>query len=201
MPTSQRPSRTWPGFGLRRDQPNRSAPSLRQRTSWRSEKRRSGFSGSTCVSFFARNAIGSMPSFSAISSIAISSAIRPGASPGARMALPSGRSSTASRMEILRFGAGVEQLGLAGRRLRLAVRLVARAALVRDGGDRAVLERADLDVLRRSRGDAWSCWASAAAGIATFTGAAGRLRAPAPPSPRPRAGTACRRTRRPHRAT
>ncbi|MNS92123.1 hypothetical protein D3C72_1262470 [compost metagenome] len=41
---------------------------------------------------------------SAISSIAISSAIMPGASPGARMALPSGKSSTARRMAVMRFG-------------------------------------------------------------------------------------------------
>ena len=44
-----------------------------------------------------------MPSFSAISSIAISSAIRPGASPGARIALPSGRSSAASFMKVSRL--------------------------------------------------------------------------------------------------
>ena len=87
----------------RRDQPNRSAPSFKQRTSWRWENGRSGFSGSTCVSFFARKSIGSMPSRSAISSIATSSAIRPGASPGARIALPSGRSSTARCMEMRRL--------------------------------------------------------------------------------------------------
>ena len=49
-----------------------------------------------------RKSTGSIPSFSAISSIAISSAISPGASPGARMALPSAKSSTASRIAISR---------------------------------------------------------------------------------------------------
>ena len=102
MPTSQRPSRTCAGCALRFDQPNRAAPSFRQRTSWRSENRRSGFSGSPCVSLRTRNAPGSMRSFSAISSIAISSAFMPGASLGARIALPSGKSSTARRIAIIR---------------------------------------------------------------------------------------------------
>ena len=60
-------------------------------------------SGSTWVSLSMRNSTGSRPSFSAISSIAISSAIMPGASPGARIALPSGRSSTASRIAVMRL--------------------------------------------------------------------------------------------------
>ena len=110
IPTSHLPSRTCPGLAFRRDQPNRCAPSFRQRTSSRCEKRRSGFSGSTWVSFLMRNAIGSMPSFSAISSIAISSAIIPGASPGARIALPSGRLSTASRIEIMRLAPAYSSL-------------------------------------------------------------------------------------------
>ena len=41
-----------------------------------------GLSGTTCVSLAMRNSIGSMPSFSDISSIAISSAASPGASFG-----------------------------------------------------------------------------------------------------------------------
>ena len=49
------------------------------------------------------NSTGSMASFSAISSMATSSAIIPEASPGARMALPSGRSSVAMRLPISRF--------------------------------------------------------------------------------------------------
>jgi hypothetical protein len=61
-------------------------------------------SGTTCVSFTMRNSTGSMPSFSAISSIAISSAARPGASLGARIALCSGRSSATSRLAVMRFG-------------------------------------------------------------------------------------------------
>ncbi|MDB5935655.1 MAG: hypothetical protein JWQ01_2999 [Massilia sp.] len=50
-----------------------------------------------------RKVTGSIFSFSAISSIATSSAMRPGASPGARIALPSGRSSTARRVAVMRW--------------------------------------------------------------------------------------------------
>ena len=103
IPTSQRPSWVTPG-AARRLQPNRSAPSWRHRTSWRWENGRSGFIGSTLVSFMTRKATGSMPSFSAISSMAISSTIMPGASPGARMALPSGRSSSARRRRVAMVG-------------------------------------------------------------------------------------------------
>ena len=67
-------------------------------------------------------------SFSAISSMAISSAIMPGASPGARMALPSGRSSTASRMRRHPVRAGVEQPRLLDRSLGLAVRADCRTS-------------------------------------------------------------------------
>jgi hypothetical protein len=45
MPTSQRPSRTWPGFDLRADQPKRSAPVRRHSASRRCEKGRSGLLG------------------------------------------------------------------------------------------------------------------------------------------------------------
>jgi len=102
-PTSQRPSRTWPGSARRWLQPKRWAPVRRHSMSWRCEKGRSGFSGSTWVSLMTRNSTGSMPSLVAISSMAISSAIMPGASPGARMALPSGRSSTARRVAVMRW--------------------------------------------------------------------------------------------------
>ena len=102
-PTSWWPSRIEPGRGMRRLHPKRSAPRRRHWTSWRSEYGRFGFSGSTWVSLRTRNSTGSMPSFSAISSMATSSAMRPGASPGARMALPSGRSSTARRVEVRRL--------------------------------------------------------------------------------------------------
>jgi len=50
-----------------------------------------------------RNCTGSRPSFSAISSIAISSAIMPVASPGARIELSSARSSMAKRRCVIRF--------------------------------------------------------------------------------------------------
>ena len=128
MPTSQCPSRVWPGCALRLLQPKRSAPRRRHSTSWRCENGIGefslsfgtcdcgsceggcpGLSGSTWVSLRMRNSTGSMPSFSAISSIAISSAIMPGASPGARIALPSGRSSTASRIAVMPVCAGIEQ--------------------------------------------------------------------------------------------
>ena len=58
MPTSQRPSRVWPGCGLRLLQPKRSAPTRRHSMSWRCENGRSGFSGSTWVSLRMRNSIG-----------------------------------------------------------------------------------------------------------------------------------------------
>ncbi len=103
MPIIQLPSRLSPGRAERRDQPKRSAPTRKHSSRRRIEKGRSGFSGSTWVSLSTRKAIGSSPSFSAISSIAISSAISPGASPGARMALPSGRSSSARRIAVMRL--------------------------------------------------------------------------------------------------
>ncbi|MNL12306.1 hypothetical protein D3C87_1331700 [compost metagenome] len=103
MPTSHCPAFVAPGLGLRACQPKRSAPSRRHCTNCRCENGRAGFSGSTCVSLRMRNCTGSMPAFSAISSMAISSAIMPGASPGARMALPSGRSSVASRSAVIRL--------------------------------------------------------------------------------------------------
>ena len=123
MPTSQRPSRTRPGCGLRLFHPKRLAPSRKHSTSWRCENGGcglcfsgaafdcgsddaglAGLSGTTCVSLAIRNSIGSMPSFSAISSIAISSAASPGASFGARIAFASGRSSIARRFDVMRCG-------------------------------------------------------------------------------------------------
>ena len=140
-------------------------------------------------------------SFSAISSIAISNAIRPGASPGARIALPSGRSSTASRIFVMRCGAGVQQPGLldggfgacrrAGRRTSsrgamatilpsLARRPIRMRCIV--AGRCVVL----LNISGRCR--------------ATFTGRFAALSRPARPArPRP-ARTACRRSRRRCRA-
>ena len=121
MPTSHRPSRTLPGLALRFSQPKRCAPSRKHFTSCRCENGGLGLgfgggsfafspsagggvglSGTTWVSFRMRNSTGSMPSFSAISSIAISKAARPGASPGARMELASGKSNTASRFSVMR---------------------------------------------------------------------------------------------------
>src|SRR3546814_15186954 len=50
MSTSQRPSRTCPGLGLRRFPPKRAAPSRRHSTSFRLEKGRCGEdSGSYCT--------------------------------------------------------------------------------------------------------------------------------------------------------
>jgi hypothetical protein len=126
MPTSQRPSRTCPGRGLRRFQPKRSAPTRRHCTNSRFEKgwpaafeslaAASGLrpcgssfdcspllSGTTWVSLRMRSSTGSMASFSASSSMAASSARWPVASPGARMAFASGKSSTASRVAVIRF--------------------------------------------------------------------------------------------------
>ena len=128
IPTSHRPSFTWPGRALRLFQPKRSAPTCRQRTSWRcgrtaarrisagsapappscpADRRHPGggvLSGTTCVSLRMRRATGSIASCSANSSIAISSAMWPVASPGARMALASGRSSTDKRVAVMRLG-------------------------------------------------------------------------------------------------
>src|SRR3546814_7037764 len=66
MPTSQRPSRTCPGLGLRRFQPKRAAPSRRHSTSFRLEKGRCGpASGSYCTSLRMRSSTGSTPHASA----------------------------------------------------------------------------------------------------------------------------------------
>ena len=96
MPTSQRPSRTWPGFGLRRSQPKRWAPSVMQRASWRVEK---GLpvSGSRSGSLRRRSSMGSSCSLSASSSMAHSRLSMPEASPGARMGPAAGMSSLPSR--------------------------------------------------------------------------------------------------------
>ena len=59
-PTSQRPSRTWPGLGLRRSQPNRWAPSVMQRTSWR-VLNGLPVSGSVSGSLRSRSSMGSRP--------------------------------------------------------------------------------------------------------------------------------------------
>ena len=103
MPINQWPSRTLAGVGLRCDQPKRCAPLRRHAMKGRVENGRCGCSGSTWVSLTMRSCTGSMPTRSASSSMATSSAIIPGASPGARMALPSARSSTASRTAVMRL--------------------------------------------------------------------------------------------------
>ena len=167
--------------------------------SWRCENGRSGFSGSTWVSLRMRNSIGSMPSFSAISSIAISSAIMPGASPGARMALPSGRSSIASRVAVMRLRAGVEQPRLVDRGLRLAARQIAGPAFMRDRRDLAVPRRADADALDRGR-PVGGVVEHQRPRAAPPSPAARPPSRPAPPAARRPAGTACRRSRRRCRA-
>ena len=127
-------------FGSRLSQPKRSQrPVRRQSTSLRCENRRLGsLRIDLSVVQNAKRATGSIPSFSAISSIAISSAIMPGASPGARIELPSGRLSTASRVAVMPIGAGIEQAGLRDSGLGLAVGQIARPALVTDGDDMAI---------------------------------------------------------------
>ena len=110
-----------------------------------------GLSGTTWVSLMMRNSTGSSPSFSAISSMAISSAIMPGASPGARIAFASGRSSTARRVAVSRFGARIERARLHDRCLGPAAGQIAGPALMPDGGDLAVPGRADADALDRRR--------------------------------------------------
>jgi hypothetical protein len=69
MPTSQRPSRTWPGCGLRRSQPKRSAPSLQAGTSCRVENG-TCFSGSSLRLVADAQLDRVEPSFCASSSIA-----------------------------------------------------------------------------------------------------------------------------------
>ncbi len=102
MPIIHSPSRTWPGVALRFDQPNFSAPSSRQRTSWRVEK---GIfsSGSSLGSFCFQKSIGSTPSLWHSSSSAASVAIMPTASPGARIEPDSSQSSSTRSWLISRF--------------------------------------------------------------------------------------------------
>ena len=88
---------------------------------------RAGWSGTTCVSL-TPNSIGSSPSFSAISSMAISSAIMPEASPGARMALPSGRSSTDESRCGKPVGARIEHACLRYGAVWLAIRANCRTS-------------------------------------------------------------------------
>ena len=104
MPTSQSPSRTCPGLGLRLDQPNRLAPSVMHSTSIRSE---CGWpvSGWTSGSLRMRSSMGSRPSCSASWSMAHSRLIIPGASPGARMALATAMSSFCRLWPVSRLGA------------------------------------------------------------------------------------------------
>ena len=104
MPTSQLPSRTWPGRALRLSQPKRCAPSLRQGTRARVENG-TFFSGSSLGSFFSLSSMGSMSRRTASSSIACSTARSPIASPGARIESATGRSSAAMRWLVMRLGA------------------------------------------------------------------------------------------------
>ena len=169
MPTSHRPSRTLPGCGLRFSQPKRFAPTRKHSTSCRFEKGGCG-SASLCFELLdcgsstppcrdcpERPACrceceirsGSRPSFSAISSIAISSATMPGASPGARIALAFGQVEHRQPSRRHAMFAGVKRARLKRCGLGPAVGQVARPAFVRDGGDLAVLRSADTDALNR----------------------------------------------------
>ena len=103
MPTIQRPSRLVPG-APRRSQPNRAAPCCRQAASDRLDQGRP-LSGSAGGSFRRRSAIGSMLSATASSSMALSSAKLPGASPGARIQDGVGTFSRATRCVVMRSGA------------------------------------------------------------------------------------------------
>jgi hypothetical protein len=84
VPISQRPSRRTPGLGSRSPQPNRRAPSRKQAITLRLPKG-SPDTGPRSGSLRMRSSIGSMPVFSASSSMADSSANAPGVSPGDRM--------------------------------------------------------------------------------------------------------------------
>ena len=101
MPISQSPSRRVPA-AWRLSQPNRSAPVLSAARSVREEK---GifFSGSCSGSLIRRSSIGSIPSFSASSSIAHSSATSPTASPGARIEPESSQFTRTRSCVIFRF--------------------------------------------------------------------------------------------------
>ncbi len=150
MPINQRPSRTLAGLATRRSQPKRSAPVRRHSTKGRVENGMSGRSGSTWVSLRTRNATGSSPSFSAISSMATSSAIMPGASPGARIALPSasrGRRAAGGSCGRPRRRAA----GCTGSPARCARPGGCPTGCRADGRDPAVPGRADPDALERGR--------------------------------------------------
>ena len=104
--------------------------------------------------------------------MAISSAIDPGASPGARMALPFGQIEHGEprRRDAV---AGIAQARRSDRRLRFASRQIAGPALMADRGDLAVSRRADPDALNRC-GRCGVLLNMKGRGSATFTGRAAR---------------------------
>ena len=92
-----------------------------------------------------------MLSFSAISSIAISRAIMPVASPGARMALPSARSSTASRICINRLAPAYISRVECGGRFGSPAGQIPRPAFVPNGGNGSVGRSANSNALNGRR--------------------------------------------------
>ena len=96
-----------------------------------------------------RNSIGSSPSFSAISSIAISSAIMPGRFAGRAHGVAFGKIEHRQTRGGHAIRAGVEQARLMDRAVRPAARQVAGPALMADRGDLAVRRGADADALDR----------------------------------------------------
>ena len=151
MPTSQRPSRTWPGCGLRLLQPKRSAPVRRHSTSWRCENGRSGFSGIDLgvvedaeLDRIEAELLGHLVHGDLQRHHARRLARR-----AHRIAFRQVEHRKPRRGHAV--GAGIEQPRLADRRLRLAAGQIAGPALVADRGDLAVPGRADADALDRRR--------------------------------------------------
>ena len=159
MPTSQRPSRAWPGRGLRLFQPKRSRADAQalDELALREAGRLPGFSGSTCVSLRMRNSTGS--SAELLGHLVHGDLQRHHARRLARRAhgVAFGQVEHGEPRRRHAVGAGIEQPRLADRGLGLAAGQVAGPALMADGGDLAVAASRRCGCAGSSPADAWCC--------------------------------------------
>ena len=103
MPNNQRPSRTLPGCALRLFQPNRSRALAQAFHELALRERPAGFLGIVLRVVHHAELERIEPEFFRHLVHRDFHAMEPGASPGARIALPSGRSSTDSRVFVMRL--------------------------------------------------------------------------------------------------
>ena len=198
MPTSQRPVAP-AGGPLRPLVPAERARAVAACSRRAGGRRRAGRSrGEPSGSLRMRSSIGSRPSVSASSSIATSKAIMPIASPGARMSLAHGRSSSGQRVRGEPVRRGVEGAALVDHLLGELVERgrVRRAPAWAKRRQPAVAARAEPHALDRGRAVGGVDVEHLLARSARSSPDAEHARRRAPPAPRRPRWRACRRSRR-----